>query len=215
MRAEVARLAGTATHEALGRGGGQHHQRHPDAGEQRPDRIDRDRYAQQDNETDEIPSSARDDRAPDVHDRVHVALDPLDQEAGRVRLVKGAVLPHHPVEQVDAHVRGGALRDAGQQHLLRHPRDGAQHEDTHQHQSDPEQRVFLPGNEDLVEHRLHQPGERSQRTAFDDHEEDREGHQARVLLEVVAPEPAQKVPRRVGLIVHAGAVVRWALIGQV
>ncbi len=180
--ADVARLARAGADETLGDGGRQHHQRHTDHRQKCPDRINRNGDTHQDHQPHQIAARAGDHRAPDIADRVHIRLHPLHKKTGRVVLVKGTVLLHHPVEQVDAQIRRCALCHAGQQHLLHHRGQRAQRKDRHQHQPHPNQRTLVAADKDAVEHRLHQLGQHAQSRAFDDHEDHRDGHQAGVFL---------------------------------
>ena len=91
---------------------------------------------------------------------------PLDQEAGRVGLVKAAVLPHGAVEQVKTHGARDGLRHPGQQHVLAHRRDGTGGEDGHHGGADPNQHSTVAAEKDLIEHRLHDQRQGALHRAF-------------------------------------------------
>ena len=97
-------------------------------------------------------------------------------------LVKGTVLAHHPVQQINTQIGRRALRHAGQQHFLHHCGQRAQGKDRDQHQTDPDQRTPVAAHEDAVEHRFHQFRQHAQGRALNDHEDHCDGHQAGVLL---------------------------------
>ena len=99
---DIARLARAGADETLGDGGGQHHERHADHCQKRPNRVNRDGHAHEDHQPHQIAPRAGYERPPNITYRIHIRLHALHQKAGRVALVESTVLLHHPVEQVDA-----------------------------------------------------------------------------------------------------------------
>ena len=168
-------------------------------------RVDRDRDAKQYDQPDQVATGTGDHRLPDRPDGIHIRLHALDQKTWGVLLVKGPVLHHHPVQQIDPHISRRLLLDACQQHLLHHTRHGAQDENAHQHQTNPEQCAFLTSDEDLIEHRLHQLCQPAHGRGLDRHENDRDKQYPHMLFQIVAPKPGQQFARGIGHITHIKA----------
>ncbi|MPL75551.1 hypothetical protein SDC9_21375 [bioreactor metagenome] len=194
----IAHLPRLLADVALRHGGGQHQKRRADQRGECPARVDRQRHAEERDERDRIAPGAGDEGGPDPLHGKRVALHPLDQRAGRVRLEKGLVEGQDVAHQIDLHVRGGALRHVRQQRPRADRGDGADQEQPEDRAAHPPDHPGLALHEDGVEQRLQHCAERAEGRALDDHQHHGDHHLRPVPAQVAVPHPGKECVRTIG-----------------
>ena len=127
--------------------------------------------------------------------------------------MKRRVLPDQMLQHVLAHMRRRGLRDFRQDHLLADAGNPAGGEDDQEGKADPEQSIGVAGHKDQIEHRLHHVAERTNRAAFEQHEDDGDTQKAHVVAQISAPQPDNQLTRGGVLFLHAGRFRLWRMQG--
>ena len=120
-----------------------------------------------------------------------------DQTAGRGVMEEGQIGAHQMGKHADLEVGEDALADIVHDDRLAVSGEPLDHEDGEHEDRHPIERILVLPDEHVVQHRLHEPGQRGDRRAGQHHEYQRNGDAAEMGTDVVAQQTAHQREGRV------------------